>query len=172
MDVDWIKDLPWSERDRCSRKAHDALNKFNRNLLLKLEDIIETDLKEIVIFLLNIEKYDRLNREKKVAAKKNKEKEKEKTGNKRKDKMDTSFLEYDLDRYNSKKADQKRRTVVEGALNLYYWDKLPYMQTFQWYIVTFMKQKVLHIWYFSSKSLSYFSSKSYFYFSVLLFLLN
>ena len=68
--VDWIKDLPWSERDRCSRKAHDALNKFNRNLLLKLEDIIETDLKEIVIFLLNIEKYDRLNREKKVAAKK------------------------------------------------------------------------------------------------------
>ena len=113
--VDWIKDLPWSERDRCSRKAHDALNKFNRNLLLKLEDIIETDLKEIVIFLLNIEKYDRLNREKKVAAKKNKEKEKEKTGNKRKGKIDTSFLEYDLDRYNSKQTDQKRRTVVEGA---------------------------------------------------------
>ncbi len=108
--VDWVKALTDDERERCSRKAHDALNKFNRNLLLKLEDIFETDLKEIVIFLLDIEKYDRLNREKKVAAKKNKEKEKEKTGNKGKDKIDTSFLEYDLDRYNSKQT-----IVVEGA---------------------------------------------------------
>ena len=111
--VDWIKDLPWSERKRCSSKAHDALNKFNRNLLLKLEDIFETDLKEIVIFLLDIEKYDRLNREKKVAAKKNKEKEKEKTGNKGKDKIDTSFLEYDLDSFNSKPTNQMHLIVVD-----------------------------------------------------------
>ena len=115
MDVDWIKDLPWSERDRCSRKAHDALNKFNRNLLLKLEDIFETDLKEIVIFLLDIEKYDRLNYDIKEAAKDTHLKEKEKTGNKMKGKKETSFLEYDFDRYNSKQSDPARRIVVEGA---------------------------------------------------------
>jgi Leucine-rich repeat (LRR) protein len=113
--VDWVKekDITESDRDRCSRRAHDVLNKFNQNLLLKLEDIFKNDLKEIVIFLLDIEKYDRLNCEKKVAAKK--EKEKEKTGNKGKDKKETSFLEYDFDRYNSKQTDPARRIVVEGA---------------------------------------------------------
>ncbi len=113
--VSWVKDLTQSERDWCSRKAHDKLKEFNRNLLLKLEYIFENDMKEIVVFLLDIEKYDRLNYDKKEAAKDAYLKEKEKNGNKGKGKTATSFLEYDLDRYNSKQTDQKRRIVVEEA---------------------------------------------------------
>jgi len=113
--VYWIEQLTEPDRSMCSGRAQDALNKFNRNLLFNLEYIFESGMKEIVFFLLDIEKYDRLNYDKKEAAKDAYLKEKEKNGNKGKGKTATSFLEYDLDRYNSKQTDQKRRIVVEEA---------------------------------------------------------
>ncbi len=83
--VFWTKDLTDSKRSECSKKAQDALNKFNRNLFLKFEDIFEKEnhLNEIVIFFMDIKQLDQL---------KSEESKRE-------------FLEYDLERYNSKHPD-------------------------------------------------------------------
>ena len=86
--VFWTKDLTDSKRSECSKKAQDALNKFNRNLFLKFEYIFEKEnqLNGIVMFLMDIKQLDQLKSEQ----------------NKRK------FLEYDLGRYNSKTFDPEK----------------------------------------------------------------
>ena len=71
------------ERVECSKKAQEALDKFNRNLFLQFEYIFENDLGEIVTFLLDIKKLDQLKLEK----------------------SKRGFLEYDINRYNSKQTD-------------------------------------------------------------------
>jgi hypothetical protein len=95
-----------SERAGCSKKAQDALNKFNRNLFLKFEDIFEKEnhLIEIVTFLMDIKQLDQL---------KSEESKRE-------------FLEYDSERYNSKHPDcciestkggEKRKEFLQFAKN-------------------------------------------------------
>jgi len=85
--VFWIKDLNVSKRDKCSMLARDALNKFNRNLFDQFEYIFENDLNEIVMFLMDIKKLDLLKPEQKKI----------------------EFLEYDLDRFNSKQTNTDYR---------------------------------------------------------------
>ena len=76
----WTKDLTDSERAECAKKAQDALNMFNDNLFHSFEEIFENDMGEVVTFLLDIKKLDLLNSGQNA----------------------TEFLEYDLDRFNSR----------------------------------------------------------------------
>ena len=94
----WTKDLTENEREECSKKAQDALNKFNRNLLDHIEYIFENGLGEIITFLLDIKKLDKLEQNKR------------------------EFLEYDIDRFNSKQThyasclvDKKNKEFLQFA---------------------------------------------------------
>jgi len=73
--------LKWPE----STVMKDALNKFNRNLLLSFESIFENKLDEIIVFLLDIRKLDQLKK------------------NNKEIKMDNGrFLKYDIGQFNAK----------------------------------------------------------------------
>ena len=81
--VVWTKDLTVFERAECSKRAQSALKKFNRNLFDQFEFMFENDLVEIITFLLDIKKLDQI---KPVQNK-------------------SEFLEYDLNRFDSKQTD-------------------------------------------------------------------
>jgi len=95
----WTKDLTENERKECSEKARDALNNFNRNLLENIESIFENGLGEIITFLLDIKKLDKLKQNKR------------------------EFLEYDIDRFNSKQthyasnSNKKKEEFLVNASN-------------------------------------------------------
>jgi len=100
-----FKNVMWTQKEHltddrraeCSKKAHDALNKFNRNLFLQFEYIFEKEnnLSEIVMFLMDIKQLDKL----------------------KSDQNEKEFLEYDLGRYNSNKFDSKEFDELKSDQN-------------------------------------------------------
>ncbi len=104
-------DSEHAESNKITQDA--ALNKFNQNLFNKLKYIIENDLGEIIIFLMDIKKLDQLMDNKKLDQLMDNKKLDQLMDNKKLDqlmdnkKLDQEhnrreFLEYDLDRFNSK----------------------------------------------------------------------